>query len=143
MPVMRLILLSMLFISALSLAGAEKTTHEADGDHGHLGHKNMGITGEVSNAEVLKSERFKRLVSGSPTYNVAVVSVNGMVCDFCARGVEKTFAKDRDVVKIDIDLELGSVLIAYGSSAQPSAQDIDKRIRSNGLDVVDIEIYRG
>ena len=140
---MRLTLLSMLFISALSLAGAEKTTHEADGDHGHLGHKNMGITGEVSNAEVLKSERFKRLVSGSPTYNVAVVSVNGMVCDFCARGVEKTFAKDRDVVKIDIDLELGSVLIAYGSAAQPSAKDIDNRIRSNGLDVVDIEIFRG
>ena len=82
-------------------------------------------------------------MSGSTTYNVAVVSVNGMVCDFCARGVEKTFAKDPDVVKIDIDLALGSVLIAYGSAAQPSAKDIDNRIRSNGLDVVDIEIFRG
>ena len=140
---MRLTLLSMLFISALSAAGAENTAHEAEGDHGNLGHKSMGITGEVSAAEVLKSERFKRLVSGSQTYNVAVVSVNGMVCDFCARGVEKTFAKDPDVVKIDIDLELGSVLIAYGSAAQPSAEDIDNRIRANGLDVVDIEIFRG
>ena len=75
MLVMRLTLLSMLFISALSLAGAENTSHQADGDHGHLGHKSMGITGEVSNAEVLKSDRFKRLVSGSHTYNVVVVSV--------------------------------------------------------------------
>ena len=140
---MRLTLFSMLFISALSLAGAENTTHEAEGDHAHLGHESMGSTGEVSAAEVLKSERFKRLVSGSQTYNVAVVSVNGMVCDFCARGVEKAFAKDPDVMKIDVDLELGSVLIAYGSEAQPSEGDIDKRIRSNGLDVVDIEIYRG
>ena len=77
------------------------------------------------------------------TVRVAVVSVNGMVCDFCARGVEKAFAKDPDVMKIDVDLELGSVLIAYSFEVQPSERDIDKRIRSNGLDVVDIEIYRG
>ena len=140
---MRLWLLSMLFISASNLASAENATHEADGDHGHMSHQSMGITGEFSNAEVLNSERFESLVSGSPRYTVAVVSVNGMVCDFCARGVEKAFAKDPDVMKIDVDLELGSVLIAYSAEAQPDKQDIDKRIRSNGLDVVDIEIYRG
>ena len=140
---MRLSLLSMLFISASNLASAENATHEVDGDHAHMGHQSMGITGEVSNAEILNSERFERLVSGSPTYTIAVVSVNGMVCDFCARGVEKAFAKDPNVMKIDVDLELGSVLIAYGSEVQPSERDIDKRIRSNGLDVVDIEIYRG
>ena len=140
---MRLSLLSILLISASNLASAGNAPHEADRDHGHMGHQSMGITGEVSIAEVLKSERFERLVSGSPTYTVAVVNVNGMVCDFCARGVEKAFAKDPDVMKIDVDLELGSVLIAYSSKAQPNERDIDKRIRSNGLDVVDVEIYRG
>ncbi len=140
---MRLLLMSMLFVSASNVASAENVRNEADGDHGHMSHQSMGSTGEISNAEVLNSERFERLVSDSPTYTVAVVSVNGMVCDFCARGVEKAFAKDPDVMKIDVDLELGSVLIAYGSEAQPSERDIDKRIRSNGLDVVDIEIYRG
>ena len=140
---MRLSLLSILFISASNLASAERATREADGDHGHMSHQSAGITGEVSNAEVINSKRFERLVNGRPSYTVAVVSVNGMVCDFCARGVEKAFAKDPDVMKIDVDLELGSVLIAYSSKVQPSERDIDKRIRSNGLDVVDIEIYRG
>ena len=140
---MRLSLLSILFISTSNLASAENATHQADGDHGHMSHQSAGITGEVSNAEVINSKRFERLVNGRPSYTVAVVSVNGMVCDFCARGVEKAFAKDPDVLKIDVDLELGSVLIAYGSEVQPSERDIDKRIRSNGLDVVDIEIYRG
>jgi copper chaperone CopZ len=140
---MRISLLSILFISASNLASAESATHKADGDHGHISHQSAGITGEVSNAEVINSKRFERLVNGRPSYTVAVVSVNGMVCDFCARGVEKAFAKDPDVLKIDVDLELGSVLIAYGSEVQPSERDIDKRIRSNGLDVVDIEIYRG
>ena len=140
---MRSSLLSILFISASNLASAESVTHESDGDHAHMSHQSAGITGEVSNAEVINSKRFERLVNGRPSYTVAVVSVNGMVCDFCARGVEKAFAKDPDVMKIDVDLELGSVLIAYGSEVQPSERDIDKRIRSNGLDVVDIEIYRG
>ena len=140
---MHLSLLSILFISASNLASAESTTHEAEGDHGQMSHQSAGITGEVSNAEVINSKRFERLVNGRPSYTVAVVSVNGMVCDFCARGVEKAFAKDPDVMKIDVDLELGSVLIAYSSEVQPSERDIDKRIRSNGLDVVDIEIYRG
>ena len=140
---MPLFLMSMLFIFASNLASAENARHEAGGDHEHMSHQNTGITGEVSNVEVLNSERFERLVNGRPSYTVAVVSVNGMVCDFCARGVEKAFAKDPDVMKIDVDLELGSVLIAYGSEVQPSERDIDKRIRSNGLDVVDIEIYRG
>ena len=36
--------------------------------------------------------------------NVAVVSVKGMVCDFCARGIAKTFLKDKSVKKIDVDL---------------------------------------
>ena len=139
---MRLFLLSILFTSASNLASAENPTHEADSGHGHMSHQSAGITGEVSNAEVINSERFERLVSGRPSYTVAVVSVNGMVCDFCARGVEKAFAKDPDVMKIDVDLELGSVLIAYDAEVQPSERDIDKRIRSNGLDVVDIEIYR-
>ena len=140
---MRLSLLSILLYSASNLASAESATHEADGDHGHMSHQSAGITGEVSNAEVINSKRFERLVNGRPSYTVAVVSINGMVSDFCARGVEKAFAKDPDVMKIDVDLELGSVLIAYGSEVQPSERDIDKRIRSNGLDVVDIEIYRG
>ena len=64
---MRLSLLSMLFISASNLASAENATHEADGDHGHMSHQSAGITGEVSNAEVINSKRFERLVNGRPT----------------------------------------------------------------------------
>ena len=48
---MRLFLMSMLFIYASNLASAEKATHEADDDHGHMSHQSMGITGEVSHAE--------------------------------------------------------------------------------------------
>ena len=65
---MRLSLLSILFISASNLASAESATHEADGDHGHMSHQSAGITGEVSNAEVINSKRFERLVTVSYTH---------------------------------------------------------------------------
>ena len=112
----------------------------AETAHAHDQH-NHDTTATPSAAAA--TERYEGFVEDLKDSKVAVVDVIGMVCDFCARGVEKAFAKDPDVMKIDVDLELGSVLIAYSSKVQPSERDIDKRIRSNGLDVVDIEIYRG
>ena len=57
-------------------------------------------------------KRFKNFLNGLTNSQVAV-NVNGMVCDFCARGIEKTFVKDKAVKRIDVDLERGKVLIAY------------------------------
>ena len=42
---------------------------------------------------------------------VLYVSVNGLVCDFCARSIEKTFKKMDVVESIDINLENGIVKI--------------------------------
>ena len=53
----------------------------------------------------LNDERFKTFVSDLSGNQIAVVSVSGMVCDFCARGIEKTFQKDAGFKKIDVDLE--------------------------------------
>ena len=140
---MRYLLFSILIFPSLALA--ETTMHTDHSNRGaHHSHEGHPHTQLVDGAEIeLDAERFDKFVLDQSGNQIAVVSVTGMVCDFCARGVEKAFAKDPDVMKIDVDLELGSVLIAYGSEAQPSERDIDKRIRSNGLDVVDIEIYRG
>ena len=30
-----------------------------------------------------------------------------MVCDFCARGIERTLTRDKTVKKVDVDLERG------------------------------------
>ena len=37
--------------------------------------------------------RFDQFVMGLKDSQIAVVNVQGMVCDFCARGIEKTFKK--------------------------------------------------
>ena len=63
-----------------------------------------------------------------------------MVCDFCARGIEKTFKKDKAVTKIDVDLNRGKVLIAYGASTPIDFNDIKKKILANGQNATDLQI---
>ena len=73
---------------------------------------------------------------------VAVVNVNGMVCDFCARGIEKTFMKSANVKKVDVDLEVGKVLIAYSSDTKISFEDIKEMITANGQTAVDMKVVK-
>ena len=85
-------------------------------------------------------QRFDLFISGIETDSVVVVSVQGMVCDFCARGIEKTFGKDTRVSKIDVDLESGKVLLAYPIATDIDTDDIEKMILINGLNTSDIQI---
>lgn len=63
-----------------------------------------------------------------------------MVCDFCARGIAKTFQKDKAVQKVDVDLDNGKVMIAYSKSKDISYGEIEKKILSNGQSMSDLQI---
>jgi cation transport ATPase len=65
-----------------------------------------------------------------------------MVCDFCARGIEKTFNKDEFVRKVDVDLANGQVLIAYSADKLINQKEISELILANGQNVTGIEIIK-
>lgn len=69
----------------------------------------------------------------------AHVTVNGMVCAFCAQGLEKSFGKMDSVDKINVDLDNMQVTIAVKSGKQLDDAAIKKAITDNGLDTVKIE----
>ena len=72
--------------------------------------------------------------------NYIKVLVNGLVCDFCARSIEKTFGKEDIVESVNVDLEkmLVTILIKENSDLDDSL--IIKLINDSGYDV--FEIYR-
>lgn len=37
------------------------------------------------------------------------LKVNGLVCDFCARSIEKTFSKREEVESVHVDLDNGNI----------------------------------
>ena len=51
------------------------------------------------------------LMAGAASAETIKVSVNGLVCSFCATGIEKTFKKEApvDTVKVDLDNKLVTI----------------------------------
>jgi len=82
------------------------------------------------------------LSSGEITDNFININVNGMVCDFCARGIEKTFIKDKTVKKIDVDLNKGKVLIAYEMDRKIDFEEIKAKIVMNGQNATAMKVLK-
>ena len=113
---MRYKLFLILILPSLAFAAGDMQGEHAshDAHHGPTGHADHIPTEYVDGTQAeLDAERFKTFVSDLLGDQIAVVSVSGMVCDFCARGIEKTFQKDAGFKKIDVDLETGKVLLAF------------------------------
>ena len=85
-------------------------------------------------------ERFDKFIMDLRDIQIAIVNVQGMVCDFCARGIEKTFKKDTNVKKIDVDLSKGKVLIAYDLAHEIIFDDIKDKILMNGQNAIDMQV---
>ena len=61
--------------------------------HSHEGHKHeVMVDGRKLEVD---PDRFDKFVDGQKNFHVDVISLNGMVCDFCAGGIEKTSKKDK------------------------------------------------
>lgn len=114
---------------------------DLDETHTHEGYHRNDILVDGTELQ-LDSDRFQNFVDGLNNSQIAVVSVKGMVCDFCARGIEKTFMKDAAVKKIDVDLTEGKVLIAYSSDAEISFDVISQKILANGQNATGMNILK-
>ncbi|MDG2473530.1 MAG: heavy metal-associated domain-containing protein [Pseudomonadales bacterium] len=98
-------------------------------------------SGSISTMELVSND-YNFFTNGLSNSQIAVVKVKGMVCDFCARGIEKTFSKDKNVKKIDVDLSKGRVMIAYAENVDINFDDIKTKILSNGQTAVEIQLIK-
>ena len=76
----------------------------------------------------LDDAMYNKFVSDLDSSQVVIVDVNGMVCDFCARGIEKTFYDDNLVKRVLVSLETGKVLIAYDNAKKVDFGEIKEYI---------------
>jgi hypothetical protein len=126
-------------IAAVYTSAQDHQMHDMEG-HNHEGHlHDTMVDGKLLE---VNAERFDDFVLGLEGKQVAIVSVSGMVCDFCARGIEKTFSKDKTVLKLDVDLSGGKVLIAFNKDKNIDFEDIKKKILSNGQNATDLQIIK-
>ena len=115
----------------------------AENPHDHMHHSHEGhLHEQLVDGKKLEVDpiRFDNFVMGLENSQIAIVNVKGMVCDFCARGIEKTFKKDINVKKIDVDLSKGKVLIAYNNNKKINFDEIKEKILINGQNAIDMAI---
>jgi len=126
-------------IGAISVAAQDHAMHDMDA-HDHEGHlHDTMVDGKLLEVD---PERFDAFVLNLEGKQVAIISVSGMVCDFCARGIEKTFTRDKSVLKVDVDLSGGKVLIAYGTEKNIDFEEIKMKIMSNGQNATGLQIIK-
>ncbi len=126
-------------IGSMSLAAQDHAMHDMDA-HDHEGHlHDTMVDGKLLEVD---PERFDAFVLNLKGKQVAIISVSGMVCDFCARGIEKTFTRDKSVLKVDVDLSGGKVLIAYGKEKNIDFEEIKMKIMSNGQNATGLQIIK-
>ena len=128
-------MIRLLFLTILSVnfIHSDEDQHMHQHSHSH----DVYVQGEKLEVD---EKRFKNFLDGLTNSQVAVVNVNGMVCDFCARGIEKTFVKDKAVKRIDVDLERGKVLIAYTKEKEINFDEIRNKLLANGQNAIDFTI---
>ena len=134
---MKIFFIIVFLVSTFVNAQDNHDHHDHHSHEGHL-HEQM-VDGEKIEVDV---ERFDKFVEGLKDKQIAVVSVKGMVCDFCAQGIEKTFKKDKAVTKIDVDLNKGKVFIAYQMNTKIDFDKIKKMIVSNGQNATKLQVLK-
>lgn len=63
------------------------------------------------------------------------IKVNGLVCDFCARTIEKTFMRTGKVEDIEVNLGEGYVKVTTKPGAEISDEKINELINDAGYNV--------
>ncbi len=67
--------------------------------------------------------------------STAKVDVNGLVCDFCARALEKVFGKQDAVENINVDLDKKIVTINFKEGQNLDDETLTKLITDSGYAV--------
>lgn len=67
------------------------------------------------------------------------VTVNGMVCSFCAQGIEKSISKMDETKVVFVDLKNKVVIVEAKEGKTLNEKLISQEIKDSGYDVVKIE----
>ena len=100
------------------------TTFALANEQGHSNHNHM----ESNQIEV-------QVGSIDPNGTLMTVTVEGMVCDFCAQAIERVFMKREEVAGITINLDDQNVIISLKSEKDIENTTIEELFLNAGYNV--------
>lgn len=88
---------------------------------------------EPVSAKASKTETAPAVVSG------VVISVKGMVCSFCAQGIEKKLKAFKEVKSVEVDLDTKKVSVHFVLGQSVPIEKIQETIKNAGYEVTDVK----
>lgn len=79
------------------------------------------------------------LLVGAVEAETIEMKVNGLVCGFCAQGIEKTFQKNPATADVLVSLEDRLVAVATREGQTISDEDLKKALKESGYEVKEIK----
>ena len=87
----------------------------------------------------LSHEKQVSVSEGMSCKNRINIQVEGLVCDFCARALEKVFGRHNGVLGIDVDLDNTRVSIAMQPGETIDDATLGRLVKDSGYNVVAID----
>jgi copper chaperone CopZ len=97
----------------------------------------------MKNAFKFAALSFAMSLSTAYAADVAKVTVNGMVCSFCAQGIEKTLTRMPQTKAVYVNLDKKLVAVEPKDGQTLDVKQIEAGIKDAGYDVVKIETVKG
>lgn len=85
---------------------------------------------------LFSSMAFAQADAAAEKQQVKTVGVNGMVCAFCAQGIEKKFKSQPEVADIEVSLEKKFVKIKFKDGQSLSETKISELLKDSGYEAV-------
>lgn len=89
-------------------------------------------------AQEASREAGSETASSVPAGTILTARVNGMVCDFCARAVQKVFRKEPGVESVHVDLDTGAIIVGLEAGAEITDERVAELVRKSGYAFVSL-----
>ncbi len=122
----------------VATAPALAAHHDHAEGHDHAVVHDHGV-GHVHGAHAKPSAQSATANAAALTGPGAVIKVSGLICDFCAQTLTKTFKKQAAIRAVHVDLDAKEVRLAFKSGLSLDNAAIGKLIKDAGYNVVAIK----
>lgn len=123
-----------MFVSAFAFASFAAVPAVAQEHGGHSEAHAQGHPGET--VEVTRPDVITQALAAGGS--LVLAEVNGMVCDFCATAMTRTFGRRDEVAAVYVDLDTKELQLVIGAGQAMDDATITDLVRRSGYQLVSI-----
>lgn len=130
-------------LAVCGVAFAQDADHDAHdhAEHAHAGEDHAGHTPETTpTTDEIDLETMPETIRAAVSAGgeLTIVNVRGLVCDFCAEAMTRTFGRHEEVTGVHVDLDTKQLRLVTHPGVPLDDETIDDLVRRSGYELSEI-----